>query len=240
MPRVAEPNSARRDVPAGGAAPGKAPATESPRSESVAKAAPADLGPEAAGGCIRSVSAVVHVTVGVGTLMGVDDLPGEIAGYGPIPADMARDIAADGVWKRLLVDPKSGALLDFGRTVYRPPAALRDFVLARDRTCRKPGCLRPAHQCDIDHTVPFSDGSTGQCNNGTLCRHHHLMKHHAGWSLLQDEAGVFTWKTPTGHVYTTSPHDYRPPGASRPPDPPTGRDTLDGDDESPGPELPSS
>lgn len=208
--------------------------------DSAAEATTAEHGVEAAGGCVRSVSAVVHVTVGVGTLMGVNDLPGEIAGYGPIPADMARDIAADGVWKRLLVDPSSGALVDFGRNVYRPPAALRDFVRARDRTCRKPGCLRPAHQCDIDHTVPFPEGPTNRCNNGVHCRHHHLMKHHAGWSLQQDETGVFTWTTPTGHIYKTYPHDFRPPDAARPRDQASGEDTVDGaaggsESEPPGP-----
>src|SRR5207248_2123178 len=59
---------------------------------------------------------VVRVTVPISTLMGLDDQPGDLAGYGPIPAAVARDIAAGGTWKRLLTDPVSGMLLDYGRT----------------------------------------------------------------------------------------------------------------------------
>jgi hypothetical protein len=39
----------------------------------------------------------IQVTVAASTLMGVDERPGELAGYGPITAGMAREIAADGV-----------------------------------------------------------------------------------------------------------------------------------------------
>ncbi|HEY3259488.1 MAG TPA: DUF222 domain-containing protein, partial [Pseudonocardiaceae bacterium] len=63
------------------------------------------------------------------------------AGYGPIPADMTRELAADATWRRLLTDPTSGTLLDVGRTTYKPPTALADFVRARDVTCRFPGAL---------------------------------------------------------------------------------------------------
>lgn len=45
--------------------------------------------------------------------------------------------------------------LDFGREVYRPPAALRELVLQRDRTCRFPGCAQPSRRCDLDHRIPF-------------------------------------------------------------------------------------
>jgi hypothetical protein len=47
--------------------------------------------------------------------------PAELAGYGPIPAAMAREIVA-ATWHRLLIDPASGALLDYGATTYRPSA----------------------------------------------------------------------------------------------------------------------
>ena len=41
------------------------------------------------------------------TLIGDDDQPGELIGYGPIPASLARRIAADdsGTWQRLVTDP---------------------------------------------------------------------------------------------------------------------------------------
>ncbi|WP_300009964.1 DUF222 domain-containing protein, partial [Pseudonocardia sp.] len=62
---------------------------------------------------------LITVIVPYSTLTGADDQPCELSGYGPIPAHLARDIATDAVWRRLLVDPASGTLLDYGRTVYR-------------------------------------------------------------------------------------------------------------------------
>jgi hypothetical protein len=96
----------------------------------------------------------VHVTVPASTLAGDDDQPGDLAGYGPVPAGMARQAAAEGVWRRLVTDPITGALLDYGRTTYRPPTDLADFTRARDLTCRFPSCRQPATRCDLDHTTP--------------------------------------------------------------------------------------
>ncbi|HEY2172364.1 MAG TPA: DUF222 domain-containing protein, partial [Mycobacteriales bacterium] len=47
----------------------------------------------------------VHVTVAATTLAGIDDQPGELAGYGPVTAAVARDLAEGGTWRRLLTDP---------------------------------------------------------------------------------------------------------------------------------------
>ena len=70
----------------------------------------------------RGLRADVHVTVPAGTLLGLCDEPGELAGYGPIPASMARRLAGDGTWRRVLTDPASGAILDVGRrATQRPP-----------------------------------------------------------------------------------------------------------------------
>src|SRR5262249_56017786 len=43
----------------------------------------------------------VQVTVPASTLMGLDDQPADLAGYGPIPADLARELAAAGTWPAL-------------------------------------------------------------------------------------------------------------------------------------------
>ncbi|WP_231114962.1 DUF222 domain-containing protein, partial [Lentzea aerocolonigenes] len=80
-----------------------------------------------------SVKTEVYVTISAATLMGLSEQPGELAGYGPISADMARELAADATWRRLLTEPTSGEPLEFGTTTYRPPAALRRFVWTRDR-----------------------------------------------------------------------------------------------------------
>ncbi|MQA09803.1 MAG: DUF222 domain-containing protein [Pseudonocardiaceae bacterium] len=92
-------------------------------------------------GNTRQVHVQVQVTVPVTTLTGADELPGDLAGYGPIPAGIARKIAhyPHSTWRRLITDPATGQLLDVGRTRYRPPAALNEYVRARDKECRMPG-----------------------------------------------------------------------------------------------------
>jgi hypothetical protein len=159
----------------------------------------------------------VQVTVAATTLLGLDELPGELAGYGTIPADVARAIAHDpsGTWRRVLTDPATGHLLDYGRTVYRPPAALRDHVIARDQTCRFPGCRQPAHHADLDHTVPYPHGPTSAANLGVLCRHHHRLKTHARWRVEQDH-GVFRWTTPSGRCHIRRPEPLAEPVANPP------------------------
>ena len=155
------------------------------------------------------VTVQVRVAVPAGTLLGIDDTPGELAGYGAIPADAARRIAAEGTWRRLLTDPASGGLLDVGMTRYKPPQSLAEHVITRDQTCRGPGCRVPAHRCDLDHTEPFNPeagtGPTSEHNLGPECRTHHQLKQRPGWNLTQAGDGTFTWRTPSGHTYTTRP-----------------------------------
>jgi hypothetical protein len=64
----------------------------------------------------------INVTVSLGTLLGCDDQPAHLDGYGPITAALARRLAADqtGSWRRLVTD-ENGRLLDYGRKTYRPP-----------------------------------------------------------------------------------------------------------------------
>ncbi len=65
-------------------------------------------------------------------------------------------------------------------TAYRPTAAQRRFVAARDRGCRHPGCSRPAIWTDLDHVTAHDRGGATDCANlCTLCRRHHRLKTHA-------------------------------------------------------------
>lgn len=141
------------------------------------------------------------VTVSDRTLMGLDDLPGALAGYGPIPAGLAREIAGDAVWRRVLTDPRSGALTDYGDTVYRPPQALADKVIAKHQRCRGPGCRLPAARCHLDHVIEFPAGPTAEGNLGPLCAHSHLLKHETDWSCRQEPGGAYIWTSPTGRTY---------------------------------------
>lgn len=165
-------------------------------------------------------SAAVQVVVGLDTLSGASEQPGHLVGYGPIPADLAREAATGGVWRRLVTDPLSGTLLDHGRTTYRPPAGLADFVRARDQVCRHPICRRRTVDSDLDHVVRWADGGeTSAANLAGHCRHHNLLKERAGWRVEAHADGTITWITPTGHCHTSRPHDYRPfTSGAEPPD----------------------
>jgi len=92
---------------------------------------------------------------------------------------------------------------------YRPPPRLRDYITARDVTCRFPTCRQPAWRCDLDHSVPHDQGGrTCSCNLGGLCRFHHQLKQHRLWQLTQQVPGTFTWTTPAGRAYTAEPDSH--------------------------------
>lgn len=144
----------------------------------------------------------VNITIDLPTLLGLQENPALLAGYGPIPAHIARELAMDGRWKRFVTDPVTGTLLDYGRETYEPPQALVDFVIARDRTCRFPGCRRSASGIDIDHAHPWDQGGeTNPRNLGLLCRRHHRMKTHGGWKLVSNPDGSCDWTSPAGKEY---------------------------------------
>ena len=144
----------------------------------------------------------VNVTIDLPTLLGLAENPGQLSGYGAIPASVARELASDATWKRFITDPQTGNLLDYGREKYEPPQALVDFLLARDRTCRFPGCRQPATRSDIDHAQSWeTGGETKPENLGLLCRRHHRLKTHGRWALVSNPDGSCEWTSPVGKKY---------------------------------------
>ena len=144
----------------------------------------------------------VNVTIDLPTLLGLAENPGQLSGYGAIPASVARELASDATWKRFITDPQTGNLLDYGREKYEPPQALVDFLLARDRTCRFPGCRQPASKSDIDPAQSWeTGGETKPENLGLLCRRHHRLKTHGRWALMSNSDGSCEWTSPVGKKY---------------------------------------
>jgi hypothetical protein len=159
--------------------------------------------------------AALQVTVDLPTLLGLADNPAQLAGYGPLPASVARALAADATWRRLVTDPVTGHLLDYGKTVYRPPQALQDFVQARDRNCQFPGCGQPAHRCELDHLTPYGKcgGKTCAVGMAALCKRHHQAKTHRRWKLTRLPSGHLQWTSPLGRTHQVDPTDHRPDAA---------------------------
>ncbi|MBE7195610.1 MAG: HNH endonuclease, partial [Gordonia polyisoprenivorans] len=166
----------------------------------------------------RGLRPEVRVTVALSTLLHLDEQPGELAGYGPIPADTARRIAHDptGTWRRMLVD-SAGRLRGLSSTRYRPPRALRDHIEAQYDTCSFVGCRQPGHRTEIDHIVPWPDGPTTVENTHPVCPRHHHLKHETGWTVTRHLDNTVTWTSATGREYSTEPATW-PVDLTRDPD----------------------
>lgn len=153
----------------------------------------------------------VGVTVAATTLAGADENPGFLDSHGPIPAQLARELAQDGSWRRLLTDPTTGLVRETGTVVYKPGADLTRTVIARDVTCTFPGCRAPAIRCDLDHIVPFTSDrpaheQTCDANLHALCRHHHQAKTKKRWKVHRDPTtGVTSWTSEHGITYYRDP-----------------------------------
>lgn len=157
------------------------------------------LGPSAAAQAVQTAQTAQ-------TVQAVEASLGTAGKNVPVPAVVARALAAGGTWRRLVTDPVSGTVVDVGRTRYRPPAALADLVRARDIACTHPGCDVPARGCDVDHIVPWAGGGITSYENLTcLCRAHHRLKHTPGWALTRTSTGALIWRTPTGARYHRAP-----------------------------------
>ena len=151
-----------------------------------------------------SVDLVVDLT----TLAGLNDNPGELAGFGPVIADVARKVAQhqhDTQWRVTVTDPDTGFPVYTGVTRRRPTTQQRRKVQARYRRCVFPGCRMPAIQSDLDHRIPFAEGGpTDEHHLAPLCRNDHCIRHQAGWTYKFLPNGTIEWTSPLNHTYTTS------------------------------------
>jgi hypothetical protein len=85
---------------------------------------------------------------------------------------------------------------------YQVPDRIRDQVTARDPQCVFPWCTRNARSCDLDHITPYDPGGpTATEDLAPLCRRHHRLKTHAGWTYTMVEPGTYLWRSPAGLAY---------------------------------------
>lgn len=153
----------------------------------------------------------VVVTVPALTLLGRDDTPATLDGYGPIDLDTARRLAGEASsWIRVLTHPVTGVPLALDRTRYRVTTALRRWLGVTSPTCVFPGCARPARDCDIDHLTAWADGgATDHDNLEPECRHHHRLRHETKWEPLKNPGDVdLRWRSPLGHDIEVDPPPF--------------------------------
>ena len=118
------------------------------------------------------------------------------------------------------------------------PRPVKLTHLARDRTCRVPGCARQWH-LEADHHHDFAlGGLTDSINTGGFCRPHHHEKTHLGARIELTDTEILWWpprtqpnpsaahaaNTSTPGTSTTSPATTRPTNRTNP----TSRDEPDG------------
>jgi hypothetical protein len=142
----------------------------------------------------------------------------------PVPGVVGRELAKRAShFRRLVTDPVTGHLLDYGRRRYLADD-VRDFVLHRDGRCRIPTCGIHAHtRLEADHALPFPEGETTAANLGALDTTHHQLKTH-GYLDLHDSAadGSAILSTLWGQRIHIPPPDFlrEPDPSDWRPDPP--------------------
>ncbi|MEA1902775.1 MAG: DUF222 domain-containing protein [Actinomycetota bacterium] len=158
-------------------------------------------------GAVDLRQASILVTVNGQTLDGTTVRAAEIAGMGPVIPEVVSqmlDSCADAEHQYVVIDD-TGDVTGSGVIRRRPNRAQRRRIQSRNPTCTAPGCRMPAKDCDIDHTVAYSEGGpTTDCNLAPLCRYHHRAKHLAPWKVEKMPDGTFLWTSKHGHTYITS------------------------------------
>ena len=169
----------------------------------------------------RSASArprvVVHAPLEL--LVGCsDDAVAEIAGVGPVPAEVVRRLACDANVDLAVEDPE-GSILDQGRARRDPTAVQRVEIDRRDKGCRFPGC-NYTEFTNVHHIEHWADGGLTNLDNlVTLCDRHHRAVHELGWTVSGDANGVLTFTGPHGRSSTSAPSPtWRPSSVVRSPE----------------------
>lgn len=173
----------------------------------------------------------LQVVIGASTLLGVDDAPVLLRGYGAISASVARQLvesSQDLWWRRLVCDPVDGRLLAMGSAARLFTGDLRLFARWREQGCRLPCCDGPVRH--LDHAREHARGGpTAAFNAQGLSLGCHVLRDHPGIEVstaaprpppapgeggsdpgltlawLRAQAPDAWWRMPSGHAYRCPP-----------------------------------
>jgi hypothetical protein len=145
--------------------------------------------------------------------------PAHLDGYGPIPAELARELIADAcdrgekIWlRRLYTHPVTGELVTMDTRARLFRNSLARFIRLRDQTCRTPWCDAPIRH--TDHPLPADEGGpTSGLNGQGLCEACNYAKQAPDWHAHPTEPDAdghhgghqVETTTPTGHRYRSRP-----------------------------------
>jgi hypothetical protein len=138
-----------------------------------------------------------------------------IAGYGPLPGDLARDIITTSAgrrwWRRLFTGP-TGQLVGGDPHRRRFDGWLGKLIALRDQHCRDPYCDAPIRH--LDHIHRHTDAGTTTLANGRgVCARGNLVREMPGWQvtlvtgLNYSSPHRVQVTTPTGHQYLSQAPD---------------------------------
>jgi hypothetical protein len=219
------------------------PGPDDPAQDSYAADPAPDLSPPRRPWVPRRRWVEAQVVMSASTLVGLDEQPALLRGYGAIPAEIARQIAdtssddpARVQLRRLFCEPTDGRLVQMETRARLFTGPLRQFVLFRDQCCRLTG----GRIRDLDHIVERARGGPTSAHNGeSLAKNPHVLRDRPDLAArtrldrppedpLRVNAPVIEWTFPTGHTYRSEPppvlgHGSMPTAitAPRPPPPPS-------------------
>ena len=163
---------------------------------------------------------MINLVVSDAVLWGASDEAAHLEGYGPIPADLARELAfgtdPDGLgrrWlRRLYARPATGSLAAMDSTARLVPRNLGQMIRVRDQICRTPWCDAPIRHAD-HATSDAEGGETCEPNIQGLCEACNHAKQARGWTARPRPGPRHTIETvtPTGHRYTSTSPPLLPP-----------------------------
>jgi hypothetical protein len=105
-------------------------------------------------------------------------------------------LSCDASITRIMLDER---LLPVCMSVMKRQLTKREMRALRQKypTCARPGCNRPASQCQAHHITWWSRGRKTLIEDMCmLCSFHHWQIHEGGWQMARREDGGFVWIPP--------------------------------------------
>jgi hypothetical protein len=135
----------------------------------------------------------------------------EIAGVGPVPVRVARQLLGDAILYLVVTRGRDVAtVVHLGRG---PSLAQKIALLWSQPTCSRAGCDQPWTFAQVDHRTPWADTAETDLHNlDRLCRHDHRLKTNDGWALVNGH-GKRDFVPPghPGHPHNTDHTGTDPP-----------------------------
>lgn len=133
-------------------------------------------------------AAIINIIIPATTLAGADgDEPATTAEGQVVPTSAVRELLTDSLIRHLMVEHKTGAVLDVGHEYRIATPQIRAAAFHGHTTCAwQHGCDVPIKWTQADHVVEWwQGGRTSADNIQPLCSTHNRLKHQ--WGLRRDK-----------------------------------------------------